>query len=194
MARHRSGGGVVWCALVAAALGALPGPAWGQVKLAFIDSDRIFTEYGKTREAQNSFNREVQELSRTAKEKKTEVDELQRKLDQQGPMLSEAKRDQETQILQQKVSDYEAFIQKNWGPGGAISKLNEDYLRPILDRVHRIVLDIGNNEGYQLILDAADGNIVYGDKTLDLTDRVLTRLREEDEGKVPQAGSGTSGG
>jgi outer membrane protein len=193
MARHQLRGGVVWCALVAVALGAFPGPARGQVKLAFIDSDRIFGEYGKTREAQSSFNREVQELSRAAREKKTEVDELQRKLDQQGPMLSEAKRDQETQILQQKVSDYEAFIQKNWGPGGAISKLNEDYLRPILDRVHRIVLDIGNNEGYQLILDAADGNIVYGDKTLDLTDRVLTRLREEDEGKVPPP-SGASGG
>jgi outer membrane protein len=164
-------------------------PAAAQVKIAFVDSDRIFSEYGKTREAQESFNREVQELSRTAREKKLEIDEMQRKLDQQAPMLSEAKRDQETQTLQQKVSDYESFVQEHWGPTGKISKLNEDYLRPIIDRVHRIVADIGNNEGYQLILDAADGNIVYGDKTLDLTDRVLSRLRDEDEGKIPLTGS-----
>jgi outer membrane protein len=168
--------------------------AQAQTKLAFIDSDRIFREYGKTREAQEAFNREVQELSRTAREKKVEIDEMQRKLDQQAPMLSEAKRDQETQALQQKVSEYEAFIQEHWGPTGKISKLNEDYLRPIIDRVHRIVQDIGNNEGYQLILDAADGNIVYGDKSLDLTDRVLGRLRDEDEGKIPPAGSGGTGG
>jgi outer membrane protein len=193
MARQAFGGGVTWVALAVAALLAAPGPAWADVKIAYIDSDRIFSEYDKTRDAQASFNREVQELSRTAKEKKTEIDEMQRKLDQQSPMLSEAKRDQETQALQQKVSDYESFIQKNWGPGGEISKLNEDYLRPIIDRVHKIVADIGNNEGYQLILDAADGNVVYGDKTLDLTDRVLTRLREEDEGKISPAGSGTTG-
>jgi len=197
MARHRSGRAVTWCAL--AVLGLLgvfgkPGVAWADVKIAFIDTDRIFSEYPKTQEAQASFNREVQELSRTAREKKTEIDDLQRKLDQQSPMLSDAKKDQETVALQQKISDYESFIQKNWGPGGDISKLNEDYLRPIIDRVHRIVADIGNNEGYQLILDAADGNVVYGDKTLDLTDRVLTRLKEEDEGKVPVTGSGTTGG
>ncbi|HSQ59029.1 MAG TPA: OmpH family outer membrane protein [Acidobacteriota bacterium] len=195
MARQRWRGGVVWCALVAAAsiLG-FAASAQAQTKLAFIDSDRIFREYGKTREAQEAFNREVQELSRTAREKKVEIDEMQRKLDQQAPMLSEAKRDQETQALQQKVSEYEAFIQEHWGPTGKISKLNEDYLRPIIDRVHRIVQDIGNNEGYQLILDAADGNIVYGDKSLDLTDRVLGRLRDEDEGKIPPAGSGGTGG
>jgi outer membrane protein len=194
MARHRSGRAVTWCALVVAGFLGVPGPALADVKIAFIDSDRIFAEYPKTQEAQASFNREVQELSRTAREKKGEIDELQRKLDQQSPMLSEAKRDQETQALQQKISEYESFIQKNWGPGGDISKLNEDYLRPIIDRVHKIVADIGNNEGYQLILDAADGNVVYGDKTLDLTDRVLTRLKEEDEGKVPVTGSGTTGG
>lgn len=195
MARHRWRGGVVWCALVAAtSILGFAASAQAQTKLAFIDSDRIFREYGKTREAQEAFNREVQELSRTAREKKVEIDEMQRKLDQQAPMLSEAKRDQETQALQQKVSEYEAFIQEHWGPTGKISKLNEDYLRPIIDRVHRIVQDIGNNEGYQLILDAADGNIVYGDKSLDLTDRVLGRLRDEDEGKIPPAGSGGTGG
>lgn len=194
MTRHSLGGALTWVTLALVGLVVAPQWARAEVKIAFIDSDRIFSEYSKTQEAQAAFNREVQELSRTAREKKSEIDDLQRKLDQQSPMLSEAKRDQQTQALQQKISEYESFIQKNWGPGGDISKLNEDYLRPIVDRVHRIVADIGNNEGYQLILDAADGNIIYGDKTLDLTDRVLTRLKEEDEGKVPAAGSGTPGG
>lgn len=194
MTRHSLGGALTWVTLALVGLVVAPQWARAEVKIAFIDSDRIFSEYSKTQEAQAAFNREVQELSRTAREKKSEIDDLQRKLDQQSPMLSEAKRDQQTQALQQKISEYESFIQKNWGPGGDISKLNEDYLRPIVDRVHRIVADIGNNEGYQLILDAADGNVIYGDKTLDLTDRVLTRLKEEDEGKVPAAGSGTPGG
>jgi outer membrane protein len=167
----------------------VPWPARAlDLKVGFIDSDRIFAEYQKTKEVQEAFNREVQDLSKTAREKKTEIDELQRKLDQQGPMLSDAKKDEQNQQLQKKIGEYEAFVQTNWGPNGKISKLNEEYLRPIIDRVHNIVTTIGTDDGYSLILDAADGNIVFGDKQLDLTDRVLSLLRTEDESGNPTRG------
>jgi len=198
MTRQRTRGALVWALLGGImALGSGAVSARADIKIGFIDSDRIFAEYPKTREAQESFNREVQELSKTAKEKKAELDELQRKLDQQGPMLSEAKKDEQNREVQRKMSEYETFVQTNWGPGGRISKLNEEFLKPIVDRVHAIVAEFGTEEGYSLILDAADGNVVFGDKALDLTDRVLVALREEDEGtrrttpKNPQ-GSGTN--
>jgi outer membrane protein len=182
--RHLSEGRLVWVvsALLLAGSIAAPAMAWADIKMGFIDSDRIFAEYSKTREAQDSFNREVSELSKTAREKKNEIDVLQKKLDQQGPMLSDAKREEQNIELQRKIGEYESFVQTNWGPGGRITKLNEEYLKPIVDRVHAIVADIGTQEGYSLILDAADGNVVFGDKTLDLTDRVLTALKEEDQG------------
>jgi outer membrane protein len=200
MTRQGTRGALVW-ALLGGSLALFAGPASvrADIKIGFIDSDRIFAEYPKTREAQESFNREVLELSKTAKEKKAEIDELQRKLDTQGPMLSEAKKDEQNREIQRKVGEYETFVQTNWGPGGRISKLNEEFLKPIVDRVHAIVAEFGTEEGYSLILDAADGNVVFGDKALDLTDRVLLALREEDEGvrrtnpKSTQ-GSGTNSG
>jgi len=161
----------------------LPALAPADIKVGFIDSDRIFENYSKTQEAQAAFNREVQELSKTAREMKNLIDELQKKLDQQSPMLSDAKRDEQSAELRRKTSEYESFVQANWGPGGRISKLNEEHLKPIVDRVHAIVVEIGTQEGYALILDAADQNIIFGDKQYDLTDRVLGALRDEDEGK-----------
>jgi outer membrane protein len=184
MTRQRSRGAVVWaiafCCLGLPALGSA-----ADLKIGFIDSERIFSEYAGTQEAQKSFNREVQELTKTAREKKTEIDDLQRKLDSQGPMLSEAKRDEQNQVLQKKIGEYDAFVQKNWGPQGSVSRLNEQYLKPIVDRVHKIVTTFGSDEGYSIILDAADGNIIYGDHALDLTDRVLEQLRKEDSSGVP---------
>ena len=195
MTRQRSSRALVWA--VAALFLALPGLAFAaDLKIGFIDSERIFSEYAGTQEAQKSFNREVQELSKTAREKKTEIDDLQRKLDSQGPMLSEAKRDEQNQELQKKIADYDAFVQKNWGPQGSVSKLNEQYLKPIVDRVHKIVTTFGSDEGYSIIMDAADGNIIYGDHALDLTDRVLEQLRKEDSSGLPTsaAPAATSGG
>lgn len=188
MARQRPWRTVVW--VLAVLCLAAPGVGFGaDLKIGFIDSERIFSEYAGTQEAQRSFNREVQELTKTAKEKKTEIDDLQRKLDAQGPMLSEAKRDEQNQVLQKKIADYDGFVQKNWGPQGSVSKLNEQYLKPIVDRVHKIVTGFGTDEGYSLILDAADGNIIFGDRTLDLTDRVLAELKKEDASGLPQPAS-----
>ncbi len=190
MSRHWLGRAVDCFVLVVLLAFLAPTPARADIKIAFIDSDRIFDEYAKAKGAQESFNRDVQDLATSARDKKSAIDDLQHKLDAQSPMLSEAKREEQNQELQKKIADYEDFVQKNWGPGGAVSRMNEDYLRPILDRVHRIVTQIGTDEGYMLILDAADGNVVFGDKTLDLTDRVLGALRDEDAGKTPTTGAG----
>jgi outer membrane protein len=188
MSRHPRRG-TLHCFRLVLALGLFAaGVARADVKIGFIDSDRIFSEYAKTREAQEAFNREVQDLADNAREMKAEIDEMQRKLDAQGPMLSEAKREEQSKALQDKISAYEAFVQKNWGPSGEVSRLNEQFLRPILDRVSKIVTSIGQDEGFSLVLDAADGNIVFGDKALDLTDRVLGALRDEDAGQLPRAG------
>jgi outer membrane protein len=184
MARQRAWRAVI-CSLALACL-VLPGTGAGaDLKIGFIDSERIFAEYAGTQEAQKSFNREVLELTKTAKEKKSEIDDLQRKLDAQSLMLSEAKRDEQNQVLQKKIADYDAFVQNNWGPQGQVKKLNEQFLKPIVDRVHKIVTTIGTDEGYSLILDAADGNIIFGERTLDLTDRVLDSLKKEDSGGLP---------
>ncbi len=188
MARQRSRRAVVW-AIAFSCLGLTALGSAADLKIGFIDSERIFAEYPGTQEAQKSFNREVQDLTKTAQERKREIDDLQRKLDQQGPMLSEAKRDEQNQALQKKIADYESFVQKNWGPQGEVSKMNERFLKPIVDRVHKIVTTIGTDEGYSLVLDAADGNIIFGDKTLDLTDRVLESLKKEDAGGLPQPAS-----
>jgi outer membrane protein len=188
MSRHPRRG-ALHCVRLVLVLGLFAaGVARADVKIGFIDSDRIFSEYAKTREAQEAFNREVQDLADNAREMKAEIDEMQRKLDAQGPMLSEAKREEQSKALQDKISAYEAFVQKNWGPSGEVSRLNEQFLRPILDRVSKIVTSIGQDEGFSLILDAADGNIVFGDKALDLTDRVLGALRDEDAGQLPTGG------
>lgn len=194
MSRHWMGGRVLWGTLLALGLLAVgAGSALAELKIGFVDSDRIFAEYQKTKEAQDAFNREVQDLSKSAKDKKSEIEDLQRKLDQQSPMLSEAKRDEQNILLQKKIGEYESFVQANWGPGGRITKLNEEYLKPIIDRVHAIVASIGTDEAYSLILDAADGNVVYGDKSLDLTDRVLSELRTEDETGIRNPGGKTGG-
>ncbi|MEO6463318.1 MAG: OmpH family outer membrane protein, partial [Candidatus Eisenbacteria bacterium] len=88
--------------------------------------------------------------------------------------------------VQRAVADYDRFVQDFWGPGGRVGRLNDEMTREVIGRIRDAVERIANREAYDLVLDAADGNVIFGVKSLDLTDRVLIELAKD-----PAAGAGT---
>ena len=56
-------------------------------------------------------------------------------------------------------------------------KEKEDELKKLTGERDKLAAE----QGFMLIFDAADGNIVYGEKSLDLTDQVLTELNKDVE-------------
>jgi len=153
------------------------GPALGaDLKVGFIDSERIFNEYKGVQEAQKQFDQDIQTWKAQATEMKTSVDNLRKEVESQRLMLSDSKLEEKETELQAKIRDHETFVQRIWGPGGELEQRNEALTKPIIAKIRQIVDKIGLDENYSFILDAADGNIVFGSKALDLTDRVLEEL------------------
>ncbi len=152
-------------------------PALGaDLKVGFIDSERIFNEYKGVQEAQKQFDQDIQTWKAQATEMKSSVDKLRLEVESQRLMLSDSKLQEKESELQTKIRDHEAFVQRIWGPGGELELRNEALTKPIIAKIRQIVDKIGLDENYSLILDAADGNVVFGNKALDLTDRVLEEL------------------
>jgi len=163
--------------LTACASSAVVAPALGaDLKVGFIDSERIFNEYKGVQDAQKQFDQDVQTWKAQATEMKNSVDKLRLEVESQRLMLSEGKLQEKEAELQTKIRDHEAFLQRIWGPGGELEQRNEALTKPIIAKIRQIVDKIGLDEKYSFILDAADGNVVFGSKTLDLTDRVLEEL------------------
>ena len=149
------------------------------LKIGYIDSERIFKEYQGTQEAQEQFDRDVEAWRKEAEQSETELEELRKELESQRLLLSQAALDEKERSLQAKVSEYERFIQSVWGPTGKIAERNAELTKPIIEKIRTVLDKLGQEQGYSLIFDAADGNIVYGEKALDLTDQVLTELNKE---------------
>jgi len=155
------------------------GAAFGaEQKIGFIDSERIFAEFKGVQEAQKQFEQDIQTWKAQATQMKTDNDKLRAEIDSQKLMLSESKLQEKETELQGKIRSYEDFVQKIWGPNGELEQRNEQLTKPIVAKIRTVVDKIGLNESFSLILDAADGNIVFGNKALDLTDRVLEELRK----------------
>ena len=172
------------CALAAA----WPGAAHAQIlKIGYVDSVRIFAGYSYAKDAQARFSREIDAWRAESDDRRKAIDQQRADLKEQTLALSEEKRLEKESALQKTLADYDQFVQAFWGPRGRATELNEQLTADVIQRVRTVVEREARDDSYDLVLDAADGNVIFAVKSLDLTDRVLDTLNRE-------AGTPASGG
>jgi len=160
---------VLWAATVARA----------ELKIGFINSERIFAEYEGTKEAQEKFNKEVAKWEQEATERQKEMKDLKDQLEKQSLLLSSERKKELEDKLQAKMVEYQKFLQEKFGQEGEALKKNEDLTRPIVDKINKILEQIAKAENYDYIFDARVGGLVYAKPGYDLTERVLAALNKE---------------
>jgi outer membrane protein len=76
-----------------------------------------------------------------------------------------------------------------------LTKRQSELLQPILDLVNKVLSDVRTEEGYTAIWNIASrtGGLVAYDKNLDITDRVLLRVKAQPAPKPPTAGAPATG-
>ncbi len=166
--------------LIALALGlAFTATAAAEIRIAFVNSEVILQEYKAVQGAMETFNRDVQSWQDELQQKKTRLDALQRELEQQSLMLSDERRQEKELEYQRQLTEFEQFKESIWSSDGLIEQRNEELLRPIISKVQQVVEQVATEEGWDLVLDAADSNVLYGDPEFDLTQKVLGILNGE---------------
>ena len=175
-ARGRVWAGVMVAVLAAGALwGAAPASA-ADNRMGYIDSSRIFQEYADAKDAQQRFDRLVQGWRDEASEKEKVVTQLRQDVRDQSPILSAMKRQEKETALQRAVNEYEAFIQDVWGTSGRASQENDRATSEIVQAIRVAVEKVAGAKGFQVVLDASSGFLVYADKSLDITTDVIAEL------------------
>ena len=175
---HRTGIRRVAGACALAALLACPGRPVdaADLNVGYIDSARIFAEYGDAKEAQERFDRQVQGWRDEATEKEKVVAQLRAEVRDQSPILSALKRQEKDEALQRAVADYERFVQDIWGPRGRAAQENERATAEVVNQIRSAVEKIAGERGLVLVLDAAGGQIIYAERSLDITTLVVQEL------------------
>ncbi len=169
-------GRIAALALVATLAGGFAAPARAELRVGYIDSNRIFSECTAAREAQQRFDRQVQGWRDEAAEKERAVSTLRQEVRDQSPILSALKRQEKEQALQNAIRDYEQFIQEIWGPSGRAQQENDNATRDIVNQIRTVVEKLAAERGLGLVLDSSGGFILYAERTMDITTDVVTEL------------------
>lgn len=182
-------------ALVITAATAAPafaqGGAQATPKIAYVDSKVILSRAPGRQAAEETFNKEM-EASRAQVEKmgdslKTLIADYQKV----QATLAANVREQRESAIRKRQEDYQNRA------GSLDQKMQArqvELVKPIMDQIRKVLDDIRQEDGYAFILDAGSeaGVIVAADRNLDITEKVIARLKpvtasaaKPDSGKTP---------
>jgi outer membrane protein len=164
--------------IVLLAVFALPFTLKAQEKIVYIDSYRIRLEYKEFQDAQAQFNKEVELWNAEVEKSQKEIETLESDLTKQALILSDAKKKEKETEIQLKKDVWQKMANDIFGPDGRAERRNAELTKPLLDKINAVLEKIAIAEGYSLVLDTVNGNIAYGKKDLDITEKVLEELEK----------------
>lgn len=95
---------------------------------------------------------------------------------QEAMMSADAKRKEEEGLamLRQRFAQYQ---EEKLGNQGELARLRESFLAPIREKVAAAVNAVAKEEKIQVVLDKVAGLVLYADDKLDITYKVLDRIK-----------------
>jgi outer membrane protein len=142
--------------------------------IAYVRSRRLLEETPGSKEASATLQREQNKYRADlalAEDSLTKMlNDYQQKL---SMMSAAAKKTQEDAIRARRLS-----LESRAGQADQLmQKRQQELLKPIMDRINKALEDFRKENRFALILDADNGAVVAADSTLDVTTRILAKLK-----------------
>ena len=144
--------------------------AAAELKVGYVQVDKILQEAPQTAESGKKLEREFsprsQELDRTQKQ----IRDIEATLDKEGVTLSESeRRNKERDVSNLKIE----FQRKQRELREDINLRKNEELSVLQDRNNKAVQTVSETDGYDLVV---YGGVAYASKKIDITDKVLKLL------------------
>jgi outer membrane protein len=168
--------------------GAQAATAASPTKIGYINSALLLQQAPGRAEAEAQFDKEVGVYRQQIQRMDDSLRTLMAAFDRDSPKLDSATRESRRTTISQREADYQGRAR---GLDSTMQARQAQLVKPIMERVQAVIESIRADEGYAVILDvgAQTSVVVAADKRLDLTDRVLARLKSQGASATPASGT-----
>ena len=143
-------------------------------KIAYVNTDALLQAAPGRAEAASTFQREAEGYRGQLQKLSDSITTMITAYQKAEPALTAAQKDTRTKAiraLQEQAQNTQQELQQK-----AAQRENE-LMAPIMERVKKVLDDIRAEDGYSLIIAGDPSLILSADKNLDITDRVVARLK-----------------
>lgn len=156
------------------------GSAVAQQKIAYIDSEYIYSSVPEFATAQQSLDRMVQQWESELRQKQEEVDEQFRQYQARELLYTQDERQRQQEEITAAEEEVERLRFLYFGPEGELFKQQEQILKPLQERVLIAIEEIAVAEDYDYVFDrSGDFIFLYTTDRHDLSLEVLDKLGVE---------------
>jgi len=150
------------------------------VNIAYVDAQRIFNEYNKTKDFQTMWDSQKEEASEQIEAKKKEIEKLREELKSQELLLTEEAKKKREEEIAAKANELNNFINT---VSQQINEKNEEYSKEILKDIKLKVKEIAEREGYRFVFYKDALIYVTPEPQFDLTEKVISELNQDYKAK-----------
>ncbi len=147
------------------------------LKVAYINSERILSDYKALAEVQQELDRYKDQWEKEAEKKQRELERLKEEYEVQRLLMSEEKRKELERDGEAKAQALQKFVDEFLSPGGKYAQKNIELSKPIYDEINSLIKNIGEEEDYDFIFDSP--GLLFAKPQYDITDRILEELDKE---------------
>jgi outer membrane protein len=158
-------------AVAAGSAAAQAGPKFG-----YVNSAAILSQAPGRAEAEAQFNTEMKAYQAQLQRMSDSLQLLAANFDKEAPKLDSATRLTRATSIRTKEADYQKRAQ---ALDQQMQNRQAELVRPLMEQLQKIIEQVRSEDNYSMIFDVGSQTsvIVAADKTLDITDKVLARLK-----------------
>lgn len=149
-----------------------------EIKIGFVDANRVIDEYQATAAATLEFNEYVAQYRDSAAVLKRRIEDIKTELEAQKLLLSEEARLRKIDEIEGLTGSYNQFLQTVFGARGVVELKNDELMAPLLEKINAAITKIAEQEGFQIVLELSEG-VYYAASDLDVTELVINELNLE---------------
>jgi outer membrane protein len=145
-------------------------PAAAEFKVGIVDLQRALNESSAGKRAKEQFKVEFDRMQGSLKGEKDRLDRLKEDLEKQSVVLKEEERKTKAEEFERKRRDLRRKLEDS---DAELRKKDSELTGEILKELATVIQEIGERQGYTLILENSSSAVLYGNKTIDMTDEVI---------------------
>jgi outer membrane protein len=164
---------------------AAPAPAAGPVKIGVIEVQRIVQESAIGKESLARVQKLQQAKQEDLVKRQKELRDLEQKIQDQGKTLSEDAMDKAQKDYQAKAVELKRFQDD---AQRELEEAQRKELGELEKRIMPVINEVAREQGYQLVFNKFNSGLLFADdKSVDLTDAVITRFNSQIAAPKPAA-------
>ena len=149
------------------------------VKLGYVNTDRLMMESNEAAEIARLFNLDKQNWTNQIKQLDDQIKQMERNFEIDKLTKTEAaKRDAQAKI-DAKKSEAGRLLEEYFGEGGRAEQRYRELIEPLTLKIHNLIVKTAEDEKYDMNFDVSMGTVLYALPTMDLTEQLLLELNKD---------------